>query len=173
MPYRRELLAAALRLTRSRPDAEDLLQDTLLRALAAWPSFIPGSNCRAWLHRILTNCFISGYRRRRRLERFTAETGDDAARAFYGAAVDRARDPRALIAADGLGDEVILALAELQPEYRVVVELADLRGQSYREIAGQLGVPIGTVMSRLFRARRQLEARLAPYAADRGIARAA
>jgi RNA polymerase sigma-70 factor, ECF subfamily len=173
LPYQRELLGAALRLTRSRSDAEDLVQETLLRALAAWPSFIPGSNCRAWLHRILTNSFISGYRRRRRHNRFASETGEDATRALYGASLERAADPKALVGAHALGDEVVAALAELADDYRTVVELADLQGIRYREIADRLGVPIGTVMSRLFRARRQLEARLAPYAADHGITRAA
>lgn len=173
LPYTRELIGSALRLTRGRADAEDLVQETMLRALAAWPSFIPGSNCRAWLHRILTNTFISGYRRRRRHNRFATETGDDAVHALYGAEVERAADPRALVGAAALGDEVVAALAELTADYRAVVELADLEGVRYREIADRLGVPIGTVMSRLFRARRQLEARLGAYAADAGITRAA
>jgi RNA polymerase sigma-70 factor (ECF subfamily) len=172
LPHRRQLLAAALRLTRRRADAEDLVQETFGRAAAAWPSFVPGSNCRAWLHRILVNTFVSGYRRRRRHDRFAGETGDDAARALYGPRLERARDPRAEIGARALGDEVVAALAELAAEHRAVVELADLEGLRYREIARRLGVPVGTVMSRLFRARRLLEARLAPYAAQQGIARA-
>lgn len=173
MPYQGELLAAALRYTRNRADAEDLVQDTMARALAAWSRFEPGSNCRAWLHRILTNGFISGYRRRRRHNRFAHETGDDALVALYGDEPERAKSPEAELT-DGLGDETLGALAELGEDYLKVVILADLGGARYRDIADQLGVPIGTVMSRLFRARRQLEERLRDYAAaDYGIRRAA
>lgn len=173
MPHRSELLAAALRYTRNRADAEDLVQDTMARALAAWSRFEPGSNCRAWLFRILTNAFISGYRRRRRYNRFAHETGDDAVAALYGADFERAGNPRDLVE-EGLGDETLRALAELGEDYLKVVVLADLRGVRYRDIAKELGVPIGTVMSRLFRARRQLEERLRDFAAsDYGIARAA
>lgn len=173
LPYQGELLAAALRYTRNRADAEDLVQDTLARALAAWARFEPGSNCRAWLHRILTNGFISGYRRRRRHNRFAHETGDDAVTALYGDEPERVRTPEAELT-DGLGDETLSALAELGEDYLKVVILADLGGARYRDIAQELGVPIGTVMSRLFRARRQLEERLRDFAAtDYGIHRAA
>ena len=171
--HRAELMAAALRLTRNRADAEDLVQDTMARALSAWPRFEPGSNCRAWLFRILMNGFISGYRRRRRHNRFAHETGEDAVQALYGDGAARGHDPRESLS-DGLGDETLGALSELGEDYRAVVEMADLRGTRYRDIAAQLGVPIGTVMSRLFRARRQLEERLREYAAsDYGIRRAA
>ena len=173
MPYQGELLAAALRYTRNRADAEDLVQDTMARALAAWSRFEPGSNCRAWLHRILTNGFISGYRRRRRHNRFAHETGDDAVAALYGDEPARAVRPDDELT-DGLGDETLSALAELGEDYLKVVLLADLRGARYRDIATQLNLPIGTVMSRLFRARRQLEERLRDFAAaDYGIRRAA
>ena len=174
LPHREELLAAALRYTRNLADAEDLVQDTLARALGAWSRFEPGSNCRAWLFRILTNGFISGYRRRRRHNRFTHETGDDAVAAFYGESFERVGNPQEQLLTDALGDEVEAALAELGEDYLKVVVLADLRGTRYREIASELGMPIGTVMSRVFRARRQLEERLRDYAAaDYGIRRAA
>lgn len=173
LPHRGELMAAAMRMTRNRADAEDLVQDTLARALAAWHRFEPGSNCRAWLFRILTNGFISGYRRKRRHDRFAHETGDDARVALHGEEPERAGDPSAHLTS-GLGDEALGALAELADDYRKVVILADLRGARYRDIAAELGLPIGTVMSRLFRARRQLEERLRDYAAaDYGIRRAA
>lgn len=163
----------ALRYTRNRADAEDLVQDTLARALRAWDRFEPGSNCRAWLLRILTNGFISGYRRRRRHNQFTHETGDDAVVALFGADWESAADPREALT-DGLGDEALRALAELSPDSRQVVLMADLGGARYRDIAAELGVPIGTVMSRLFRARRQLEELLRDYAAKGyGIRRAA
>src|SRR5690606_7566233 len=93
LPLRRELFATALRLTRCRADAEDLVQDTLASAFAAWSRFIPGSSGRAWLHRILKNGFITGYRRRRRAGRLGHELRDDALRALHAGA-DRA-EPRA------------------------------------------------------------------------------
>jgi RNA polymerase sigma-70 factor (ECF subfamily) len=173
MPYQSELMAAALRYTRNRADADDLVQDTMTRALAAWPRFEPGSNCRAWLHRILTNGFISGYRRRRRHNKFTHETGEDAVTALYGEEREKVGNPEEPLI-EGLGDETLRALAELGEDYLKVVILADLRGARYRDIADQLGVPIGTVMSRLFRARRVLETELASFAnKDYGIKRAA
>jgi len=174
LPHRETLLAAALRMTRERSDAEDLVQETLLRAFAAWHRFEQGTNCRAWLLRILTNTFINGYRRRRRHNRFATDCPADAVAACYGDAPDRARDPQGTLLHGQLGDEVTAALARLAPDYREVVELADLHGVRYRDIADRLGVPIGTVMSRLFRARRQLEVLLSDYAAtDYGIRKAA
>jgi RNA polymerase sigma-70 factor (ECF subfamily) len=174
LPLTPELFACALRYTRQPAEADDLVQETLLRALGAWSRFIPGSNCRAWLLRILTNSFINNYRRRRRYRRFAHETGDDAVNALYGNDVERATNPQRHMHDETLGDEVSAALASLGEDYRRVVELADLQGIRYREIAEMLGVPIGTVMSRLFRARRVLEEQLREYAAtDHGIKRAA
>jgi RNA polymerase sigma-70 factor (ECF subfamily) len=174
LPYQPEMYAVALRLTRTRDDALDLVQETLMRAMTAWDSFEPGSNVRAWLLRIVTNTFITGYRKRRRHQRFATECPGDALRALYGTPDDRTADPSVQRAAETLGDEVESALGQLGPDYREVVERADLRGESYRHIADELNVPIGTVMSRLFRARRQLELQLRDYAAeDYGIRRAA
>jgi len=171
LPHRPELLAHALRLTRHRADAEDLVQDTMIRAMKAWARFERGSNCRAWLFRIMTNGFISNYRRRRRHNRFAHESGDDSVHALYPEARHRAADPAASID-EGLSDETLGALARLGDEYRAVIELADLGGAKYRDIADQLGLPLGTVMSRLFRARRRLEAELGGFAArDYGIRR--
>jgi RNA polymerase sigma-70 factor, ECF subfamily len=174
LPYQQELYANALRLTRQPADAADLVQETLMRAYVAWDRFEPGSNCRAWLLRILTNSFINNYRRRRRHRRFATERPEEAVAVFYGDEPKRAADPERELLADALGDEVSAALDTLGDDYRKVVELADLRGIRYRDIAAELDIPIGTVMSRLFRARRQLEARLEDYAAaDYGIRRAA
>jgi len=173
MPHQGEMYAVALRLTRNPDDARDLVQETLLRAMVAWARFEPGSNVRAWLLRILTNSFINGYRKRRRHARFATERPGDALSALYGEARDSQPDPtRAMLEAE-LGDEVQEALGGLAPDYREVVERADLRGERYRDIADALRVPIGTVMSRLFRARRQLEGQLVDYAAEQGIKRAA
>ena len=174
LPLADELFACALRYTRDAADADDLVQETLLRALGAWSRFIPGSNCRAWLLRILTNSFINNYRRRRRYRRFAHETGEDAVVALYGHDVERSANPSRDMLEHTLGDEVRAALDTLADDYRKVIELADLQGVRYRDIAESLGVPIGTVMSRLFRARRQLEELLRDYAAnDYGISRAA
>ena len=174
IPHRNELYGAAFRYTKNARDAEDLVQETMLRALAAWQRFIPGSNARAWLHRILTNNFINSYRQRKNRRRFATETGEDAAVALHGEDVERSADPRRQLFKNELGDEVTSALNSLGHDYRQVVVLADLQGTHYQEIAKTLDVPVGTVMSRLFRARRKLERALRGYAAsDYGIRKAA
>jgi len=174
LPLREELFAVAVRYTRNRSDAEDLVQDTMARALSAWDRFEAGTNCRAWLFRILTNSFINGYRRRKRHRRFTEEKSDDTAQAMHGDLSPRRSDPSRAVVEECLGDQVSAALDTLGQDYRQVVEMADLKGHRYKDIAKKLGVPIGTVMSRLFRARRQLEALLTDYAAaDYGIRRVA
>lgn len=174
LPLAGELFGAAMRLTRNPDDARDLVQETLLRAMQAWGRFEQGSNVRAWLHRILTNSFINGYRKRRRHQRFASERPGDARAAVYGTDDDHTGDLEEALALDQLSDEVQLALAKLGPEYREVVARADLGGEKYKDIASALDLPIGTVMSRLFRARRQLEEDLREFAArDWGLARAA
>ena len=174
LPHQAELFGVAMRICRDPDTAKDLVQETLLRAMCAWDSFQPGSNLRAWLFRILTNAFINGYRKRRRHQRFSTERPGDALTALYGSDQDRTDDLCEAIVEGELCDEVKQALDRLGPEYRDVVERADLRGEKYKDIAQALRVPIGTVMSRLFRARRALEVELAPYAArDYGIKRAA
>jgi RNA polymerase sigma-70 factor (ECF subfamily) len=174
LPHQSELYGAGLRMTRCHQDALDLVQETLMRAMLAWERFETGSNVRAWLLRILTNAFINGYRKRRRHQRFANECPGDARNALFGTQDDNTGDLEDAIVADELGDEVSGALEKLSPDYRDVVERADLRGEKYKDIAEATGVPIGTVMSRLFRARRQLEQELRTYAAeDYGIARAA
>ncbi|HEY4244086.1 MAG TPA: sigma-70 family RNA polymerase sigma factor [Kofleriaceae bacterium] len=174
LPHQAELYGVAMRIARDPDTAKDLVQETLLRAMVAWESFQPGSNLRAWLFRILTNAFINGYRKRRRHQRFATERPGDALTALYGSDQDRTDDLCEAIVEDELCDEVKQALDRLGPEYRDVVERADLRGEKYKDIAEALSVPIGTVMSRLFRARRVLEGELSGVAArDYGIKRAA
>lgn len=174
LPHQAELYAVAMRICRDPDTAKDLVQETLLKAMVAWSSFEPGSNLRAWLFRILTNAFINGYRKRRRHQRFAVERPGDALCALYGRDQDRTDDlDDALVDAE-LSDEVAAALGKLGADYRDVVERADLRGERYKDIAAALDVPIGTVMSRLFRARRVLESELGDFAAkDWGIRRAA
>lgn len=172
--HQRELYGMALRITRNPDHAHDLVQETLLRAMVAHETFITGSNLRAWLLRILTNAFINIYRKRRRHHRLTTERPGDALCALYGTDEDCQPDPVVELTRNQLGDEVRAALDRLGPQYREVVERADLRGEKYRDIADSLEVPIGTVMSRLFRARRELETELRGYAAsDYGIRKAA
>src|SRR5256885_3980865 len=174
LPHQAELYGVAMRIARDPDTAKDLVQETLLRAMVAWASFEPGSNVRAWLFRILTNAFINGYRKRRRHQRFASERPGDALTALYGRDRDCTDDPEDTLCGDQLSDEVEDALGKLGPDYRDVVERADLRGEKYKDIADALHVPIGTVMSRLFRARRVLEGELSGFAArDYGIKRAA
>lgn len=172
--HRDELYGTAMRLSKSPSDADDLVQETFLRAYQAWDRFEEGSNARAWLFRILMNSFINGYRKRRRHARITNACPADAVSAVYGSSNDYATAAVQEMTEHSLGDEVSEALNQLSPDYRTVVEMADIDGERYRDIATRLGVPIGTVMSRLFRARRQLEAALRDYARlDYGICRAA
>ena len=174
LPHQGELYGVAMRICRDPDTAKDLVQETLMRAMVAWASFEPGSNLRAWLFRILTNAFINGYRKRRRHQKFSTERPGDALAALYGRDQDRTDDLEEELCGNQLSDEVQTALGHLGADYRDVVERADLRGEKYKDIAEQLHVPIGTVMSRLFRARRVLETELATYAArDYGIKRAA
>ena len=174
LPHQGELFGVAMRICRDPDTAKDLVQETLLRAMCAWDSFQTGSNLRAWLFRILTNAFINGYRKRRRHQRFATERPGDALAALYGRDQDCTDDVEVELFGEQLCDEVVTALGRLGPEYRDVVERADLRGEKYKDIADALDVPIGTVMSRLFRARRVLELELAGFAArDYGIVRAA
>jgi len=174
LPHQAEMFGVAMRICRDPDTAKDLVQETLLRAMVAWDSFQPGSNLRAWLFRILTNAFINGYRKRRRHQRFATERPGDALSALYGRDQDHTDDLEDELFGEELCDEVKTALGRLGPEYRDVVERADLRGEKYKDIADALEVPIGTVMSRLFRARRVLEGELAGFAnRDYGIKRAA
>jgi len=167
LPHVGELYGAAVRMSRNPRDAEDLIQETYLRAFSAWDRFIPGSNVRAWLFRILTNSFINGHRDRARAARF----GEDRLRRACYSEERRigAEDPETALVEARLGDEVQAALAALPAEFRAAVVLADLHDFSYREIAEYLGIPVGTVMSRLHRGRRLLQARLASYARACGI----
>ena len=175
LPHLDALYAAAMRLCRNPADAQDLVQDAMMRAYSAWASFIAGSNCRAWLLRILTNSYINGYRRGRSHRKFAQRPGGEPVELLYGKERCAASaDPERAMTEPLLGDEVSAALATLPEDYRLVVVLADLEGMKYKEVADAIGCPVGTVMSRLFRARRALEERLAPYAAtEYAIRRAA
>jgi RNA polymerase sigma-70 factor (ECF subfamily) len=168
LAHRSELFATAIRFARNTGDAEDLVQETLTRAYAAWDRFRPGTNCRAWLFRILTNSFINECRRLKRERRFIGVEPLVSPSRRRAAA-----DPEATWLERGLGDEVTGALRALPVDFRHVVMLADIEGMSYREISRRVGCPMGTVMSRLYRGRRLLETALGDYARERGILKAA
>jgi RNA polymerase sigma-70 factor, ECF subfamily len=156
------LREAARRLTGNLDEADDLVQEATMRAWTFWDRFEPGSNARAWLHRILVNTFINAYRKQRRERELFRLAGEEARREACTSSV------LGVAQRDGLGDEVGAALAALPSEFRAVVELVDLADFSYREVASTLGCPIGTVMSRLHRARKQLHEMLAEYAFSEG-----
>jgi len=159
---RGQLYGAALRMTGCHAQAEDLVQDAVLRAWTFWHRFQPGTNGRAWMHRILTNTFINGYRRKRRERGILGEIKRDVRAAESW---ERVHTP---VPGEGLSDEVVAALSTLVPEFRQVLIAVDLQGRSYKEAAAQIGCPIGTVMSRLHRARRAMKAQLAEFAVDEG-----
>lgn len=156
-----ELFGTGLRLTRSRSDAEDLVQEAVMRAWAFWERFQPGTNSRAWMHRILMNTFINGYRKKRR-ERELLQ----AARQEMPASTST-RDERR-ITGEHVSDEVEAALRSLPEDFRTVVLMVDLSDLSYKEVAESLECPIGTVMSRLHRGRRLLQRRLHSFALRHG-----
>jgi RNA polymerase sigma-70 factor, ECF subfamily len=160
IPYLDQLYPVAVRMTRAREDAEDLVQETMVKAWAAFRDFEPGSNLRAWLYRIMTNTFISGYRRCDRVPLLLQDDLVDrlSLRVWPSGTGARSAEAEAL---DRMPTEQIRqALRELPEDFRTVVYLADVEGYTYHETAELMGTPVGTVMSRLHRARRTLRAKL-------------
>lgn len=170
--YLDSLYRTALRMTRNPADAEDLVQETYLRAFRSLHQFQPGTNLRAWIFRIMTNAYINEYRKR---SRRPTNTSLDDLEEFYlydhliDSGVQPVSDrPEDVVLSYLTATDVIEALEDLSEDFRNVVVLADVEGFSYREIAEILDIPLGTVMSRLYRARRKLQRSLFDFAVDAG-----
>jgi RNA polymerase sigma-70 factor (ECF subfamily) len=168
------LYGTALRLTRNRAAAEDLIQDTFLKAWRSFRTFQAGTNARAWLYKILMNAYIDSYRRSSRQPE-TVDHEDVGDFYLYAKAQEsdeyrRAGDPEEILLSKIMDADVKEALEQVPEPFRAAVILADLQDFSYKEIAEILGVPIGTVMSRLYRGRRHLQRLLWDYARRAGYA---
>jgi RNA polymerase sigma-70 factor (ECF subfamily) len=172
IPLTASLYGAALRMTRNPSDADDLVQESYLRAFRSWHQFEPGTNLKAWLFRILTNLYISEYRKKQR-EPVMVPAEDssdfDLYQALGGGTDGAARSAESEALESLLDEDVKQALSDLPENFRLAVLLADVEGFSYKEIAEIMNVPIGTVMSRLHRGRKLLQKALMKLARERGL----
>jgi len=171
MQFAPQLYSAALRMTRNPADAEDIVQETFLKAYRAYDSFKAGTNLKAWLYRILTNTYINRYRKaqRRPSEVELGELQDLYLFKRLGEQSGASRSAEVEVLDSFVDTDVIEALESLPDNFRMPVLLADVEGFSYKEIAEMLDIPIGTVMSRLHRGRKALQKKLWHVAEERGI----
>ncbi len=173
MPFLDSLYNTAYRMARNAEDAEDLVQETYLKAYRSYAQFTPGTNLKAWLFKILKNTFINEYRKRQAapLESDFAEIEEVFESQVSPEAAGQMKTPEEEILEGAFDEGVQAALEALPVDYRMAVLLADIEGFSYKEIAEILDIPVGTVMSRLYRGRKLLEAAMLRYARERGYLR--
>ncbi len=172
LPLLDSLYAGALRMTRNPADAEDLVQETMMRAYRAFDRFEPGTNLKAWLFRILTNAYINTYRKKQRepLKVSQDEVAEfDLYRELKNHDAQLEVTPETLVLDSLVDSDIIEAIDDLPEQFRMAVVLSDVEGFSYAEMAEIMDVPLGTVMSRLHRGRKALQKRLWDIARDRGI----
>lgn len=169
LPHMDALYRTALRMTKNQTDAEDLVQETMVKAYRFWDKFEPGSNCRAWLFKIMTNIFINEYRSKSRTP-VSVDLDDIDDNFLYGqlATVTLDRNPEEELFAKVFDDDVKKAIEELPDDFRLVVVLSFLEGFSYQEIADIVDLQLGTVKSRLHRGRKLLQKKLYDYAVKNG-----
>jgi RNA polymerase sigma-70 factor (ECF subfamily) len=169
LQYMNQLYAAALRYTKNPEDAQDLVQDTYAKAYTSFHQFEPGTNLKAWLYRVLTTTFINTYRKdQRRPQKSDSEMEDWQIAEAASHTSDQGKSTEDVVLENLPDSDIKKALAEIPEEFRMAVYLADVEGFSYKEIAEIVGVPSGTVMSRLHRGRKQLREKLTDYARERG-----
>jgi RNA polymerase sigma-70 factor, ECF subfamily len=170
LPLQSTMLRMALAMTHNPADAADLVQETFYKAWRFFPAFRKGSDCKAWLTAILRNAYINRYRRKqRRPTEIEYDEWQDIDSTFLSERAGMPRPDESPALEVNLGDEVLDALDQLTDHFREVVVLADVKGMSYQEVADRVGCPIGTVRSRLFRARAMLRRTLGDYAQQEGI----
>lgn len=172
LPLLDSLYGAALRMTRNPADAEDLVQETMLRAYRAFDRFEPGTNLKAWLFRILTNAYINTYRKKQREPQKVSsdEVEDfDLYQELKNHDPQFSETPESLVLDSLVDSDILEAIEELPEQFRLAVVLSDMEGFTYAEMAEIMDVPMGTVMSRLHRGRKALQKRLWKIAVDRGI----
>lgn len=169
LQYMNQLYAAAMRYTKNPEDAQDLVQDTYIKAYNSFHQFEPGTNLKAWLYRVLTTTFINNYRKdQRRPQTSDSELEDWQLAEASSHTSDQGKSTEDVVLENLPDSDIKNALAQIPEEFRMVVYLADVEGFSYKEIAEIVDVPTGTVMSRLHRGRKQLREKLTDYARERG-----
>lgn len=169
LQYMNQLYSAALRYTKNPADAQDLVQDTYAKAYVSFHQFEPGTNLKAWLYRILTTTFINTYRKDQRRPQLSDQELEDWQIADASSHTsDQGKSAEDVVLENLPDNDIKRALAEIPEEFRIAVYLADVEGFSYKEIAEIVGVPTGTVMSRLHRGRKQLREKLTDYARELG-----